>query len=83
MYYIQNKNAGYLGNAIMFWALNSNGYTADLNRAEKFNYEDAKRICQGNPKKNIAWPVSYIDNCEAIQKIVDVQYLNNREIQKF
>lgn len=35
-YYIQNRNAGFLGNAIMFWRKGSCGYTADINEAEIF-----------------------------------------------
>jgi len=82
-YYIQNTDAGYLGNAIIFWALNSNGYTADLNKAEKFTEAEAKDICQGNPIKNKAWPVEYIDNNKGIQRIVDSQYLDRNSIKKF
>ncbi len=82
-YYIQNKDAGYLGNAIIFWALNCQGYTADLNKAQKFNQTQAKLIVDGNPIKNIAWPVDYIDNNEGIKRIVDSQYLNAQKASKF
>ena len=82
-YYIQNKMKGYLGNAPIFWAKNSMGYTADLNKAEKYSEEDAKRICTGNPEKNKAWPVDYIDNSEAIQRVVNIDYLDTNKIEKF
>lgn len=82
-YYIQNTNAGYLGNAILFWKKGRNGYTADLNQSEQFNEEDAKFICNGNPSKNKAWPVDYIDNSKAIQRIADDQYLDKSQIATF
>lgn len=82
-YYIQNTEAGYLGNAIIFWAKDSRGYTANLCQAETFSEEEAKKICLGNPEKNIAWPVDYIDNSSGLQKIVDSQYLDYKMVQSF
>lgn len=82
-YYIQNTKAGYLGNAIIFWKINCEGYTADLDKSEKFTEEGAKEICFGNPEKNKAWPVEYIDNNKGIQRIVDSQYLDNDNIEDF
>jgi len=82
-YYIQNKNAGYLGNAIIFWAIDSHGYTGDLNKSHQFTEIEAKEICLGNPEKNKAWPVDYIDSNEGVQKIVDSQYLDQNNIKQF
>lgn len=82
-YYIQNKDAGFLGNAIMFWRKGSYGYTADLNESEIFSEEDAAKICKANPDKNKAWEVEYINNNRGIQKIVDSQYLDYSEIKTF
>ncbi len=82
-YYIQNKEAGYLGNAIVFWAKERRGYTSDLNNSHQFTEEEAKRICLGNPSKNKAWPVDYIDNNEGIKRVVDCQYLEDKNIVKF
>lgn len=83
LYYIQNKDANFLGNSIVFWAKNSQGYTAKLEKAEQFTYEQAKRICEGNPAKNKAWPVEYIDNNEGTARVTDSQYLSNGHIVKF
>ena len=80
-YYIQNTNAGYLGNAIIFWAKGRNGYTADLNNSHKFTEEDAEKICKGNPEKNKAWAVDYIDNNKGIQRVTDSQYLDSSNIK--
>lgn len=82
-YYIQNKNQGFLGNSLMFWALGNNGYTAKLTQAQKYSYEEAKKICQGNPSKNKAWPVDYIDNNKGTTPVTDAQYLDQDNIVKF
>lgn len=82
-YYIQNRDAGYLGNAIVFWAKNRRGYTPDLNKSHKFTEEEAKQICNGNPEKNKAWPVDYVDNNQGIQRVVDMQYMDSSNIKKF
>ena len=82
-YYIQNTKQGYLGNAIVFWKIGRNGYTAKLEQAEKFSYEEAKRICEGNPEKNKAWAVDYIDNNKGTARLTDSQYLRESNIIKF
>jgi len=82
-YYIQNKDRGYIGNAIIFWAKDSCGYTANLDDAEQFEEEEAKNICLGNPEKNIAWSVDYIEKSKAVRKVVDMQYLEQSEIKNF
>ena len=82
-YYIQNVKAGYSGNASIFWAQNSNGYTADLNKAHQYTWDEAYEICISDPEKNRAWQVDYIDNNEGIQRIVDVQYLRTANVVNF
>lgn len=82
-YYIQNREAGYLGNAIIFWAKDSRGYTANLDNCQKFTEAEAKEICNGNPEKNKAWPVDYIDNNQGIQRIVDSLYCEHQKIVKW
>lgn len=83
LYYIQNKNQGFIGNSIVFWAKNSNGYTSKLENAEQFTYEEAKQICEGNPQKNKAWPVDYIDNNHGTARVTDSQYLDKEAIVDF
>ncbi len=83
LYYIQNKHAGYLGNSIFFWAVGKNGYTAKLEQAHKFTYEEAKSICNGQPDKNKAWPVDYINNNKGTSRVTDSQYLGEENIVKF
>lgn len=83
LYYIQNKHAGYIGNAPLFWALNRYGYTSNLDKAHKFTEEEAKEICLGNPEKNKAWSVDYIDNSVGIQRIIDSQYMESENEVKW
>lgn len=80
-YYIQNTEAGYLGNAPIFWALDRRGYTAYLERCHKFTYDEAKRICLNNPSKNKAWECDYIDT--KAFSVVDCQYIESEEIVVF
>lgn len=82
-YYIENRDSGFLGNSIMFWAKGRNGYTAKLEKAEKFSFDEAKKICKGNPTKNKAWEVDYIVNNEGTATLTDSQYLDRNKIVQF
>lgn len=74
LYYIQS---GYVGNAILWWALESKGYTTEISKASKFTKEEAKEIIKR--PQDIAWECFHIDNNEAAKKLViDVQYLNSK-----
>lgn len=74
LYYIQN---GYVGNAILWWAHESKGYTTDITKAGKFSKEEAKRIIQR--PEDIAWECNYIDNNGIARKtIIDHQYLDRK-----
>lgn len=73
LYYIQN---GYVGNAVYWWALDSKGYTTDVNEAQKYTYDEMKSIVN-NRRQDIGWPVSYIDeNAKAHKTIIDAQYIS-------
>lgn len=70
-FYIRNE--GYLGNALMWWALGG-GYTCDINNAEKFTKERAEKICK-RPQDS-AYRCDYIDGLEEAKKlIIDSQYV--------
>jgi hypothetical protein len=74
LYYIQN---GYVGNAILWWGIDSKGYTTDIRQAGKYTKEVAKSIIKR--PEDIAWSCEYIDRNESAKKIVvDCQYLNPR-----
>lgn len=73
LYYIQN---GYVGNAILWWAIDSRGYTTELEKAGKFTKEEAEGIIKR--PEDIAWPCDYIDSRTRAHKvIVDSQYLDS------
>ena len=72
-YYIRNE--GYLGNALIWWAKNSKGYTCDINSAEMFTKEEVKRICK-RPEDS-AYECNYIDGLFNAKKlIIDCQYVD-------
>ncbi len=72
MYYIQT---GYVGNAILWWAEDSHGYTTDFTKAGRYTKGEAKVIIQR--PQDIAWECSHVDNCKKAHKlIIDSQYLN-------
>lgn len=72
LYYIQN---GYVGNAILWWGINSRGYTTDITKAGKYTKEEAEKIIQR--PQDIAWLCEHIDNNEKAKKLtIDIQYLD-------
>ncbi len=60
LYYIQN--VGYVGNCLLWWRPNGNGYTCDLDDAWRVTKEKADDICRTRRGQDIAWPVSAVDS---------------------
>lgn len=78
MYYIQN---GYVGNAALWWAEDSKGYTTEIIKAGKFTKEEAKEIIK-RPEDR-AWLCSHVDKTIKAQKlVVDIQYLDIKKCLK-
>lgn len=76
LYYIKN---GYIGNAILWWGVNSKGYTTDICKAGKYTKEEAIEITK-RPEGE-AWLCDYIDNnYESNKSTVDCQYLKSTKI---
>lgn len=74
LYYI--KTSGYQGNAYNWWALGSSGYTCDIRKAQKYTYEEIKKIITRD--YDIAYECEYIDNLlESHKLIIDSQYVNH------
>ena len=72
LYYIQN---GYIGNAILWWGVDSKGYTTDITKAGKYTKEKAQEIIQR--PQDVAWPCKYVAKTKEARKlIVDGQYLD-------
>lgn len=80
--YIDEKfyihNGDYVGNSMLWWALGSNGYTTDLDKAEKYSLDEAKAICKEG--KHTAYPVDYIS--KRVSKSVDIQNISPSESLK-
>lgn len=60
LYYIRN-NSGYVGNSVAWWALNGNGYTCDLKKAQKYTREEALRIVKNRPHQDMAYLASEVE----------------------
>jgi hypothetical protein len=77
-YYIRNKDAGYLGNAPVWWSKGGQGYSAYLEKAERFSKEDAYKKVNMDSDKFEAFPCDLIDvkthtvfDCQDIKSIKD------------
>lgn len=77
MYYVQNVNAGYVGNNPMWWKIGANGYTSYLDDAEKFTEEAAKELVKSDRRKWRAWPVDLVESCT--YRTVESQHLMRLE----
>lgn len=75
-YYI--RNAGYIGNALIWWGENRKGYTSDIRKAGKYTYDEAKSICER--PEDTAYEVEYIDHLlDAHKLIIDCQYVDSSQ----
>lgn len=61
LYYLRNKNAGYLGNAYIWWCKNGRGYSAYLENAERMPKETAEKYVKQDPEKWEMFPCDLID----------------------
>lgn len=59
LYYIWS--GGYSGDALIWWGKDSRGYTSNLDNAGKYTKDEAKRICSNSDRREMAFPVEYID----------------------
>lgn len=71
MFFIQN---GFVGNSVLWWALNSNGYTTDITRAQKYTKKEVlERFVCGREEDRI-WEANHV--LQNIRQHVDGQYLD-------
>lgn len=71
-YYIQDS-IQYVGNCVVFWAKNSNGYVTDISKAGLYSEEEAIAICK-NRDTDIMWSENYIK--DRLQLTCDSQYID-------
>lgn len=70
-YYVQDRRS-YVGNAVLWWAKNGNGYVTDLSKAHKYSYVE---IIKFNPRgTDIIWESEHVE--KAIKQYVDMQYFD-------
>lgn len=75
LYYLQDSRS-YVGNDVLWWAKDGNGYTTDLSNAHVYTKADA--IAQHESRlTDIPWPKAYID--AKTRPAVDMQYINRNE----
>lgn len=74
LYYIQDTRS-YVGNSVLWWAVDAKGYTVDINKAWKVSKDEALRIIRRETDK--AWPVSEVN--KHIRQHVDMQDLRGVE----
>lgn len=74
-FYLQDSRS-YVGNDMLFWAVDGNGYTTDMRKAQV--YTKAEAVAQHRQRKtDIPWPKDYID--ARTRPAVDMQYVKRAE----
>ena len=74
-FYLQDSRS-YVGNDVLWWAKDGNGYTTDLSKAHVYTREEAQRQHDSRPS-DIPWPKAYI--AAKTRPAVDVQYIKRPE----
>ncbi|MDN7913728.1 hypothetical protein [Burkholderia cepacia] len=75
LFYLQDSRS-FVGNDVMWWAQNGNGYTTDLRKAHVYTQEEAQ--ARHNAREtDIPWPKEYID--ARWRPAVDVQHIKRDE----
>ena len=74
-YYLQNKRGSqpYVGNSLLWWAIDDCGYVCDLRCARVWTEEEMKKAKKDSRPCDIFWPKEVIDRL--VQHHIDVQDL--------
>lgn len=75
LFYLQDSRS-YVGNDMLFWAKNGNGYTTDLRLAETYTRDEAQAK-HDSRETDIPWPKAYID--AKTRPACDMQYVKRDE----
>ena len=78
LFYVQDKRS-YVGNDMLWWALNGQGYTTDLSRAQTYTKEEAFKLHKDRGT-DMPWPKKYIDG--KTRPAVDMQYVEHEIAMK-
>jgi len=71
-FYVQDSRT-YVGNAVMWWAIDSKGYTTDLKKAHKFTKQEIIDKFGRGRDTDVVWIGSHVE--KAIREYVDAQFL--------
>lgn len=74
-FYLQDSR-DYVGNDMLFWAVDGKGYTTDMRKAHVYTKAEAVQQHQSR-ETDIPWPKDYIDACT--RPAVDMQYVKRDE----
>ena len=74
LWYLQDTRS-YIGNDVLWWAKDGNGYTTDVSKAHVYGKAEAFRqaAMRGTDR---AWPKAYIDS--KTRPAVDIQYIDHK-----
>jgi hypothetical protein len=75
MYYVQDSRS-YVGNAVLWWGLESNGYVTDLKRAQKYTKAEIVSKFGDGRETDVIWPASHVEG--AVREYVDAQGLERQ-----
>ncbi|WP_313330423.1 hypothetical protein [Comamonas sp.] len=74
LWYLQDTR-GYVGNDVLWWAKDGNGYTTDISKAHAYTrYEAFQQAAMRGTDR--AWPKAYIDG--KTRPAVDMQYIDHQ-----
>lgn len=75
LYFLQDSR-GTVGNSLMWWAGDGNGYSSDLSKADLYTRDEAIAKHRSRPS-DVPWPQHYVTARQRI--VVDMQYLDRAE----
>lgn len=75
LFYLQDSRS-YVGNDVLWWAKDGNGYTTDLSKAQTYTKDEAQRK-HDSRRSDIPWPKDYID--AKTRPAVDMQYIKRAD----
>lgn len=74
-YLLQNETAGYVGNSPLFWKEGGCGYTAEIEKARRFTWQEAGNVIRSTRGTHRwkRWKLSDVE--KATIRVVDMQLL--------
>lgn len=76
MYYVQDSRS-YVGNAVLWWAINGAGYVTDPKKAHKYTKSEIISDFGEGRETDIVWPAGHVES--AVREFVDIQGLNREK----